>query len=109
DLQQIDPGEIANIEIDTRVLLTRYRGEQILESSIRAVEITERFYMLHPDVQVRTAELFQDMLKALQVKNARDVIQPLMLPPVGAPGSMPDATKTAAAATPKPRKAEPNL
>ena len=52
-MQEIHPGDIANLELDTRVLLTRYRGEQIHESSIRAVEIVDSYYSQIPEVQMR--------------------------------------------------------
>lgn len=51
-MREIHPGDIANLELDTRVLLTRYRGEQILESSIRAVEIVNSYYSQIPEVQM---------------------------------------------------------
>ena len=110
ELQEINPGDIANMEIDTRILLTRYRGEQILESSIRAVELVDKFYAeTRPEVQMRTMELYQQMLKALQVANADKIIQPVMLPPAGSSPGMPDAQATAQAAAPKPRISEPLL
>lgn len=108
EMREINAGDLANIEIDTRILLTRYRGEQILESSIRAVEITERYYAMMPEVQIRTQKMFQDMLKALQVANANEVIQPLPIPMPGA-GGMPPAGDVAKAAAGKPRQGEPNL
>jgi hypothetical protein len=107
EMLQIDPGEIADMEIDTRILLTRYRGEQILESSVRAVELVERFYAMAPEIQERTQKLFQDMLKALQVSAVDEIIQPTVIqaPPAG----MPNATQVAQAAKPKPRQGAPNL
>jgi hypothetical protein len=108
DMRRIDPSEIHGLELDVRVLLTRYRGEQILESSIRAVEIVERFYQLPFMVQVRTYQLYRDMLKALQVANARDIIEPVELPPMGAPGNMPPAKETSTAASNRPRIAGQN-
>ena len=106
EIRMIDPGDIANMEIDTRVLLTRYRGEQILESSIRAVELVERYYSQMPEIQMRTQKLFQDMLKALQISGTDQIIQPVagMAPP-GAP--MPDAQEVASAAENPERMADP--
>lgn len=104
----INPGDISNMEIDTRILLTRYRGEQILESSIRAVQLVQDFYAeVRPEVQDRTAGLYQQMLKALQVANADNIIQPLMVPPVDGGGGLPDAKATASAVTGKPRTQDP--
>jgi hypothetical protein len=103
----IDPSEIMNIEIDTRILLTRYRGEQMLESSVRAVELVEKFYAMFPEVQARTAPMFHDMLNALQINNARSIIQPLAMMPMA--GGMPNAQQVAQAATSKPRTSPANL
>jgi hypothetical protein len=50
------------------------------------------------------------MLKALQVANADDIIQPLMTPPVapaGGSSGLPDAKATASAATGKTRTQDP--
>ena len=105
EIRMIDPGDIANMELDTRVLLTRYRGEQILESSIRAVELVERYYTMHPEIQMRTQKLFQDMLKALQVSGTDEIIQPAMnMMPPGGP--MPNAQAVAGAAKAPERKSE---
>jgi hypothetical protein len=107
ELMEINPGDISNMEIDTRILLTRYRGEQILESSIRAVQLVKEYYAeIRPEVQERTAELYQQMLKALQVSNAKKIIQPLLTPPIlpgAGGGGLPDAKLTASAAAGKPR------
>lgn len=105
---EINPGDIANLEMDTRILLTRYRGEQILESSIRAVEIVEKYYAQAYEVQVLTQNMFVDMLKALQVANAKDIIKPMQfaIPPTG---GMPNAQQTASAAASRPRQGAANL
>jgi len=108
EMLQIDPGEIADMEVDARVLLTRYRGEQILESSVRAVELVERYYLQPYEIQILTQKLFQDMLKALQVSGVDKIIQPTQIAPTG-PAGMPDASAVAGAAKPKPRQGVPNL
>jgi hypothetical protein len=105
--QEINPADINNMEIDTRVLLERHRGEQILESSLRATQLVKDFYAQPFEVQVVTADMYRGMLKALQVKNADRVIQPIQMLPVQ-PGG-PDAQGTAAAAASKPRQAPANL
>jgi hypothetical protein len=108
DFQEINPGDISNMELDTRILLTRYRGEQILESSIRAWEIVEKYYaQTSLDVQARTQNMAIDILKALQIPNADRVIEPL---PLLTQQTTPvDATGTAQAVAPKPRQGAPNL
>ena len=109
EIIRIDPGEIADMEVDVRVLLTRYRGEQILESSIRASDIVDRYYAQPYEIQIMTAKMYQDMLKALQISNADEIIQPMQigLPPTS--GGMPDASQVAKTARPRERKSEPNF
>lgn len=109
-IQVINPGDLVNMELDTRILMTKYRGEQILESSIRAWDIVEKYYAQPSiDVQARTKNMAVDILKALQIPNADKVVEPLpmAMPPAGGPNINP--TATAQAVAPKPRKSEPNL
>ncbi|MBK1883668.1 hypothetical protein JIN85_14700 [Luteolibacter pohnpeiensis] len=106
-LISIDPGEIADIEVDIKILLTRYRGEQILEGSIRAVELVNKYYSQPYEVQVLTATLYREMLKALQVGNADKVIQPIEIMPTDPKG--PNPNTLASGVAPKPQVSNPNL
>jgi hypothetical protein len=108
EFREINAGDISNMELDTRILLTRYRGEQILESSIQAWQIVEKYYSQPSiDVQMRTQNMAIDILKALQVPNADRVIQPL---PLLTQQTTPvDANGMVDAASPKPRQGEANL
>jgi len=112
-LRVINPGDIANIEIDTRVLLTRYRGEQILESYTRGWNIVKEYYAeQNPEVQQRTTEFAQGMLKAMQVPNANKIIQPISAPfqPKTQPGpGLKPTQDTMAAVSSRPRQGTPNL
>jgi hypothetical protein len=103
-LVRIDPQDIMDMDIDVEVLLSRYRGEQILESSGQAVALTEKFYVLPYEVQVVVAPLFRDMLRALQIKNPDKIIFPTQVAPEGMGGAPMLPT-----VTPRPREAEPNL
>lgn len=107
-MREINPGDIANIEIDTRILLTRYRGEQILESYTRGWQIISEFYAQPFEVQVQIVDMVRAMLKALQISNADKLVVPVQVPLAG-PGGPNDAEGMAAAATPRPRKSDPNL
>lgn len=109
ELREINAGDIANIEIDTRVLLTRYRGEQILESYTRGWEIVDKFYMQPFEVQTLTADMARGMLKAMQIQDSDKIIQPTQVVPVGPSPGLPDAKVMASAATPPPREGRPNL
>ena len=104
-LREINPGDIANIEIDTRVLLSRFRGEQILESYSRGWDIVEKFYGQPYEVQINTSEMAIAMLKAMQISNAQKIIIPTqtpLLPPSTAPVNGQGVTQ-------HPRSSTPNL
>lgn len=106
-LVEIDPAEISDMELDVRILLTRYRGEQTLESSMTAVGLINQYYGQPFEIQQRTALMFRDMLKALQIPYSDRVIQPLALLPAGPPGAPP--SQVAAAGANPPRIAPANL
>lgn len=107
-LREINPGDIANIEIDTKILLTRFRGEQILESYSRGWEIVEKFYSQPYEVQINTAAMAVSMLKAMQIANADEIILPTQMPLMG-PSSPLNAQGMASAAASRPRQSTPNL
>ena len=111
-IQEINPGDISQLEIDVQILMTRSRGEQILESSLRAWETVEKYFdpTKGPEFQERVAPMAIDILKALQIQNAKDIIRPLTLPMPGmAPEGQLDAAGMLAAVAPKPRTAPANL
>lgn len=108
ELTVIEPGDIADMELDVRVLLTRYRGEQTLESSSNAVGLVSQYYAQPFEVQERTTLLYRDMLKALQVPYGDRIIQPLQLLPPGGMGG-PNPQELASAAQTPPRSAQPSI
>lgn len=112
EIREINAGDLSNIEIDIRILLTRFRGEQILESSIRAWETVEKYFdpTKGSEFQERVAPMAIDILKALQIQNAKDIIRPLTLPMPGQnPAPMPNADAMAQAGATRDRRSEPNL
>lgn len=111
-MREINPGDISQLEIDVQILMTRSRGEQILESSLRAWETVEKYFdpTKGPEFQDRVAPMAIDILKALQIQNAKDIIRPLTMPMPGmAPVGMPDPAGMVQAVAPKPRQSAPNL
>ncbi len=86
ELLEIRPEEIAGMDLDVRILLTRYRGEQTLESSTTAAGLVAQYYAQPYEIQQRTTLLFRDMLKALQVPFGDRIIEPLQ--PAGGEGEM---------------------
>lgn len=107
DLREINPGEIANLELDTQVLLSRYRGEQVIESNARIIELVEKFDSFTYERQVTIAPTFIQMAKQLQCPDAEKLFIPIQqVPPQGAPLNGPGM---AADAAPKPRTGQNNL
>lgn len=76
-VSSIDPRQVKDVDLNVSLLLTRYRGEQLLQSSMQAANLVTQFYSHTPDVQVRVAPLYRDMLKALQVSFADEIIEPM--------------------------------
>ncbi len=112
EIREINAGDLANIEIDIRILLTRFRGEQILESSIRAWETVEKYFdpTKGPEFQERVAPMAIDILKALQIQNAKDIIRPLTMPMPGQnPAPMPNAQQVAQAGASRPKQSPPMI
>jgi hypothetical protein len=111
ELRQIDPSDIANLDVDVEILLTRHRGEQVLEQSMRAIEVIKTYYMELPYlVQINTQDLFRDVLRSLQIQGADKFITPVQDPmQMGGGAGLPDPTQTAQAITPQSTQSEPNL
>jgi hypothetical protein len=109
ELREIDPGDLANLEIDVQILLSRQRGEQVLESSGQAVSLVEKFYSLAYEVQIVVAPLFRDMLRALQIKEADKIIRPTAVPLAGPTGALQGSSTNVSTTTTTPRQAPPNL
>lgn len=105
-MMQIDPGEIAQLEIDVQILLTRYRGEQVVESNLNAVKVALQYFdpAISPEVQGRLAPLFIDVLKAYQVGNADQIIRPLVQAPMAGPAGQPINPAAAAAGVTGPQR-----
>lgn len=108
-LGMVRPEDVRDMELNVALLLTRYRGEQMLQSSMQAANLTTQFYSQPPEIQARTAPLYRDALKALQINFADEVIAPLPL--VAPEGGQPEnPAAVAQAARPIPTgKSEPNL
>ena len=91
--------------MDVKVTLSKYKDEQVLESSSRASELVERFYALPPEVQTRVAGLYRNMLKAMQIPNADSYIDPVPVQEMSVAG---DVDVSGGATTPQ-RRPQENL
>lgn len=108
-VDKITPEEVQNLKMHVSMLLTRYKGEQQFAQMVEMSAVVERFYTLLPEVQMRVAPFYRQMLKALDAKiNADEIIAPLpiMTPPSG---GAPGAGGSAAFAPKKPAQSPVNL
>lgn len=86
----LTPQEIGDMEMNVNLEMTRYRGEQQLQSNLQAAAQVKEFYMFPPEVQERLAPFYIQILKALQIQDADLIIRPLApLMPPGQPGADP--------------------
>lgn len=116
--------EVSDLEMDIDLLLTRYRGEQLLQSNGQAMQICQIYYSFPYEVQVNLQQLAIDQLRALQIQNPENLIKPTQIaapmpgqagsggnpaqpppqppmgtpPPAGAPMSAPGAIQASSAA-----------
>jgi hypothetical protein len=105
---EINPGEIANLEMDTRILLSRYRGEQVIESNARVIELVEKFDSFSYERQLTIAPTFIQMAKQFQCSEAERLFVPIQ--PIADPSGRPlDARGMASSAASRPRQAATNL
>jgi hypothetical protein len=75
-----------DVDMDVRLELTTYKNEQELAQSQGAAAKVVEFYMLPPEIQARSASLYRNMLKAMQVQNVDEIIQPgFQIAPQGTP------------------------
>lgn len=75
------------MDLDIRLEMTRYKNEQELVQAQQASSKVIEFYTLPPELQVRTAKLYRQMLKAMQVSHVDEIIQPgFQIPPQGQQG-----------------------
>lgn len=101
-LGMIRPEDVKDMDMDVSLLLTRYRGEQLLQSSLLAADHVAKFYSYPPEIQVRVAPFYRDALKALQINFADEVITPMPFS-TGAPPGHPAVDPAAAEKAVKPK------
>lgn len=65
-----------SVMVDIQLLLTRYRGQQIVQSSTQAANSVVQFYSYPVAIQAHVAEFYRDILKALQMQDADKTIVP---------------------------------
>jgi hypothetical protein len=102
---EINPQEVMDLEMDVTIFLSRYKGEQVIANSNAVIQTINAFYQQMPEIQAVTAPAFQEILKALGVKDydKRIVPMPMQLPGTQGPNINP------ATANQKPKQMPPNV
>ncbi len=90
----ITPDQVAGLDLDVTMKLTRYKNEQKLKENAQASTIIREYYSLPPEVQERVVEVYREMLRTLDltidVEQAIAPLPPLMIDPTtGQPMSQP--------------------
>ena len=104
EMREINPGDIANLQINTRILLTRRRGEQVIESNARIIELVEKFYGFPFQIQQTIVTQFVEMAKQFQCPDPQRLFIPVEVPLVGPSGPV-----NPAGPSNPPRQSAPNL
>lgn len=110
------PGEIQNLALDISLELTRYRAQTDGAQGEAAWKVGTEYYTAAPLVQQRLRSLAIQRLKALQIKDADTIIEPVpmvttlpdgTMAPAGADGLPAALPAPAAAPTPPPAPPSP--
>jgi len=104
-LIEIDPNEIGDMDLDVTILLSRYKGEQVIANSNAVIETINAFYAQAPEIQAITAPAFQEILKALKVIDYDRRIVPTTVSVPSAQG--PNINPSTGAS--KPKQVQPNV
>lgn len=82
--------DVADLDINVNILMSRFRNQQILQSSLQAINSAQQYYSAPIPVQHRTKSLYQTVMRALQIPEGDEIIDPLDEPvgpqPQGQPG-----------------------
>lgn len=89
ELMTITPEDVKSMRLNVKLLLTRYHGEQMLQSNAQAANLVIQFYGLPPEIQQRVGLFYSQSLKALGVVDAENIIQAFE-PPANNGGMTPD-------------------
>lgn len=82
ELIEIEPSDVADVNLNVRLTLSRTEGERLLSQWQFAMGVVQFFYSLAPEVQQNIAPMAKRALILVDVKNVDQVIVPLQpLPP----------------------------
>jgi hypothetical protein len=80
-LISVTPDDVRGMDLNIKLLLTRYHGEQQLQSNAQAANLVAQFYGLPPEVQQKVGLFYRQSLKALGIMEADSIIQAFEPPP----------------------------
>ena len=72
----LNVGELPEMDINVRILMTQQRNERLMESNAQASMILEKFWAFPEEKQQRIAPLVKEQLQALQITTADQVSVP---------------------------------
>lgn len=108
-LDQITPEEVRNLTLNVSLLLTRYKGEQLLVQGQQASAIVREFYELPVQIQSFVAQFYKNQLKAIDPRiDVETLIQP-GIAQVAPSAKTPAGTGTVATLSGNPGQSPANL
>lgn len=69
--------DLQDLEINVNILMTKYRNQQVLQSSLQAINSAQQYFMSPVPVQEKLTKLYQQVLRALQIDDPDEIIEPL--------------------------------
>jgi hypothetical protein len=73
----VTPRQVEGLQFDVKVMLSKYRSEQMMEAVRAVLPDCMTYYTLPPVAQVRLAPLFHQLLKSAQIQKPEDIISPM--------------------------------
>lgn len=80
EMDVISPAEIATLDLNVKLEMTRYHAEQLLQQNLQAATVVREFYSLPFEVQTVTVGFYVNILKQFQIPNAERYLQPQQAP-----------------------------
>lgn len=85
-IDQITPDDVRGLKFRTQITLTNQKNQQQIASCQAVTALVEKFYLLQPLVQQRTAELYRQQIRTIDPRvDAMKAIQPVEPQPEPAP------------------------
>ncbi len=96
---------VQDIDMNVRLLLTRFKQRESVESGQKALDAYTLFAKLPPQMQGQAAPLFIQIGKGLGIEQADTIFAPMALPPALPPGQPPEQGANVIPMEPQPNAA----